>query len=104
VALDRRPLLIDVGVGVYTRQTFGPQRYEIWTMQSSWHNVPEVDSIQQAAGRDHAARRVQGLLANPFQRDMVCARLVAEFSAQQFPYIDGNQFHCQEMTLLASRT
>ncbi len=104
VALDGRPLLIDVGVGVYTRQTFGPQRYEIWTMQSSWHNVPEVDSIQQAAGRDHAARRVQGLLANPFQRDMVCARLVAEFSAQQFPYIDGNQFHCQEMTLLASRT
>jgi hypothetical protein len=62
VALDGRPLLIDVGVGVYTRQTFGPQRYEIWTMQSSWHNVPEVDGVQQAAGREHAARRVQRLL------------------------------------------
>ena len=62
VALDGRPLLIDVGVSVYTRQTFVPQRYEIWTMQSSWHNVPEVDGVQQAAGREHAARRVQGLL------------------------------------------
>jgi hypothetical protein len=63
VALDGRPLLIDVGVGVYTRQTFGPQRYEIWTMQSSWHNVPEVDGVPQAPGREHAARRVQGLLS-----------------------------------------
>ena len=62
VALDGRPLLIDVGVGVYTRQTFGPQRYEIWTMQSSWHNVPEPGGVQQAAGPEHAARRVQGLL------------------------------------------
>jgi hypothetical protein len=31
-------------------------------MQSSWHNVPEVGGIQQAAGPEHAARRVQGLL------------------------------------------
>jgi hypothetical protein len=63
VALDGRPLLIDVGVGVYTRQTFGPERYEIWTMQSSWHNVPEVDGVPQAPGRQYAARRVQGLLS-----------------------------------------
>jgi hypothetical protein len=63
VALDGRPLLIDVGVGVYTRQTFGPERYEIWTMQSSWHNVPEVDGVPQAAGHQYAARRVQGLLS-----------------------------------------
>jgi Heparinase II/III-like protein len=64
VALDGHPLLIDVGVGIYTRQTFGPERYTIWTMQSSWHNVPEVDGIGQAAGSQYAARRVQGLLAD----------------------------------------
>jgi hypothetical protein len=62
-AVDGRPLLIDVGAGVYTRQTFGPDRYEIWTMQSSWHNVPEVDGVAQAPGREYAARQVQGLLA-----------------------------------------
>jgi len=63
IAADGRPLLIDVGVGVYTRQTFGPDRYEIWTMQSSWHSVPEVDGFAQAPGREYAARRVQGLLS-----------------------------------------
>ena len=63
VALDGRPPLIDVGVGVYTRQTFGPERYQIWTMQSSWHNVPEVDGVPQAPGHQYAARRVQGLLS-----------------------------------------
>lgn len=62
IALDGRPLIIDVGVGVYTRQTFGPDRYEIWTMQSSWHNVPEVDGFAQEPGREHAAGQVQGLL------------------------------------------
>jgi hypothetical protein len=64
VALDGCPLLIDAGVGVYTRQTFGPDRYQIWTMQSSWHNVPEVDGVPQAAGREYAARQVQGLLSS----------------------------------------
>jgi hypothetical protein len=50
-------------VGVYTRQTFGPGRYEIWTMQSSWHNVPEVDQVPQAAGAGHASRVVRGLIS-----------------------------------------
>jgi hypothetical protein len=38
--MDGQPMLIDVGVGVYRRQTFGMERFEIWTMQSSWHNAP----------------------------------------------------------------
>jgi Heparinase II/III-like protein len=64
VALDGRPLLIDVGVGIYTKQTFGPQRYEIWTMQSSWHNLPEVDGVPQQAGRERAAGRVRATLTD----------------------------------------
>src|SRR5207237_4974079 len=36
VALDGEPVLIDAGVGTYTRQTFSPRRYEIWTMQSAY--------------------------------------------------------------------
>ena len=35
-----KPVLIDVGVGTYTRDTFGPNRYTIWTMQSKYHNLP----------------------------------------------------------------
>lgn len=64
VALDGRPLLIDVGVGIYTRQTFGPERYQIWTMQSSWHNVPEVDGVAQQPGRSFAARDARATLSD----------------------------------------
>ena len=40
---DSKPFLIDIGVESYTQKTFSPQRYEIWTMQSGWHNLPQFD-------------------------------------------------------------
>lgn len=55
-SLDGYPLLIDVGVETYTAKTFSPQRYEIWTMQSQWHNLPTVNGHQQCHGREFAAR------------------------------------------------
>jgi len=40
-SLDGDPVLIDVGVGVYRRETFEPAtRYGIWTMRSAFHSVP----------------------------------------------------------------
>ncbi len=58
-----RPLLIDVGVGTYTRDTFGPRRYTIWTMQSGWHNLPEFDpdgaAYQQLPGPEARAGDVR---------------------------------------------
>ncbi|GFJ94351.1 hypothetical protein Prum_079930 [Phytohabitans rumicis] len=48
VALDGRPVLVDAGVGRYTRQTFSDRRYEIWTMRSTHHNVPEMNGREQA--------------------------------------------------------
>lgn len=56
-----QPLLIDVGVETYSKKTFSPQRYEIWTMQSSWHNLPEFEGAQQQPGPDFAARDVTPL-------------------------------------------
>jgi hypothetical protein len=58
VALNGVPVFVDAGRPTYTAQTFGPDRYEIWTMQSSWHNVPEIRDAQQATGSSHAARDV----------------------------------------------
>lgn len=58
---DGRPLLIDIGVETYSKKTFSPQRYEIWTMQSSWHNLPEFDGSQQLPGPAYAAREVTAL-------------------------------------------
>jgi hypothetical protein len=63
VARDGRPLLIDPGAGAYTRQTFGPGRYQIWTMQSSWHNAPAPGGHPQAAGREYRAAGVSASLS-----------------------------------------
>ena len=56
------PLLIDVGVETYSKKTFSPRRYEIWTMQSSWHNLPEFEpegaGYQQQPGAEFFARDV----------------------------------------------
>lgn len=52
---DNSPLLVDVGVGTYTRQTFGPERYSIWTMRSSYHNLPTINGVEQKNGKDFAA-------------------------------------------------
>ena len=47
-----------MGVETYTAKTFSPQRYEIWTMQSAFHNCPTIDGVMQSAGRQFAASDV----------------------------------------------
>lgn len=58
VFVDGAPVLVDAGRPVYTAQTFGSRRYEIWAMQSAFHNLPTVNGRMQQAGRAFAAREV----------------------------------------------
>ena len=58
VALDGVPFIVDAGRPTYTAKTFGPQRYELWMMQSQWHNVPEIDELGQSPGPGFRARDV----------------------------------------------
>lgn len=55
---DGQPVLLDIGVETYTAKTFSPQRYELWTMQSAWHNLPTIGGVQQSPGRQFAASEV----------------------------------------------
>lgn len=55
---DGSPLIIDVGPGTYTRQTFTKERYSIWTMQSAFHNLPTINGVMQKDGRDYKATEV----------------------------------------------
>lgn len=59
VFADGHPVLIDAGRPEYTRQTFSGRRYEIWAMQSAYHNLPTVNGVQQEAGRNFAADAVE---------------------------------------------
>jgi hypothetical protein len=50
VYYDGQPLLIDVGSGKYTAQTFSGERYKIWNMRSEYHNTATINGVLQQAG------------------------------------------------------
>lgn len=53
-----QPLFVDIGVESYTGKTFSAQRYEIWTMQSGFHNLPTIDGQDQHDGETYKAENV----------------------------------------------
>lgn len=58
IVYDNGPLFIDPGVGEYTAKTFSKDRYEIWTMQSQYHNLPQINGFDQKDGKSYAAKVV----------------------------------------------
>ncbi len=56
--VDERPVIIDAGVGTYTGKTFSSTRYELWNMQSQWHNCPTINGVMQKEGSGFGAQNV----------------------------------------------
>ena len=56
---DQTPMIIDAGVGTYTRQTFSDERYLIWTMQSNYHNLPMINGVPEVPGPEFRSRNVK---------------------------------------------
>ena len=52
---DGKPCLIDIGREKYTAKTFSSRRYEIWTMQSGYHQLPKINGVDQMQGREFVA-------------------------------------------------
>ena len=52
---DGKPCIVDAGRETYTAKTFGKRRYEIWTMQSGYHNLPVINGVEQKAGAKYKA-------------------------------------------------
>lgn len=57
--IDQTPILVDAGVGTYVRQTFGPERYSIWTMRSNYHNLPSINGVEQVFGKEYKASDIR---------------------------------------------
>ncbi len=53
---DGKPCLIDLGREEYVAKTFSPQRYEIWTIQSGYHNLPAINGTDQKDGEEFKAK------------------------------------------------
>jgi hypothetical protein len=56
--IDGLPLLVDAGVETYTAKTFSANRYDIWTMQTGYHNLPTFNGVQQEPGEEFHATDV----------------------------------------------
>ena len=71
---NETPFFIDAGVGTYTRQTFGPERYSIWTMQSEYHNLPLINGKPQVFGAQYKALNTKfNAVSNQFSTDIANA-------------------------------
>ena len=49
-------LVADLGSGTYTRDYFGPKRYQYLVCSSRGHSVPLLNDVEQGTGRQFAAR------------------------------------------------
>ncbi|MEP5593406.1 MAG: heparinase II/III family protein [Flavobacteriaceae bacterium] len=57
---DGNPAIIDIGVETYTKKTFSTDRYDIWTMNSGYHNLlPTVNGTKQNNGIAFKATNVE---------------------------------------------
>lgn len=52
------PMLIDIGVGTYTKTTFSANRYSLFYMQSQYHNTPTINGVMQHAGSPYGSSNV----------------------------------------------
>ena len=52
---NKKPLIVDVGPGVYTAQTFSERRYEIWHLGAQGHNAPRFSGKEQIYGKEYSA-------------------------------------------------
>ncbi|MBB4120829.1 heparinase II/III domain-containing protein [Martelella radicis] len=93
---DGKPFLIDVGVETYTARTFSPRRYEIWTMQSAYHNLPSFGGVMQQDGETFAARDVRVSLSNE------AARISMDL-AGAYPREAGVKTYCRTVTFTKDR-
>ena len=56
---DAEPIIIDIGSGTYTAQSFSKQRYELFNCRSAYHNVPIINGCEQHEGKDYKANNVK---------------------------------------------
>ena len=78
VYYNGKPVIIDTGVGEYTKQTFSSDRYKLWFMQSGYHNLPSFGGVDQQDGRrfaasdivfDPVARAIRSELKNAYPKE-----------------------------------
>ena len=87
---EGEPAVIDAGTLTYSRKTFSSRRYEIWTMDSSFHTLPDFDGQAQAPGAQY---RSGGVTVTPLEQG---ARFAVEAAGA---WASGVRHYRRELTL-----
>ena len=103
--VNNTPMIIDAGVGTYTRQTFSSERYSIWTMQSNYHNVPMINGVPQKHGRKYKAMDAK-VSSNRFSLNMAAAypeqakvdSWVRDYTFKKHELVIEDRFSLKEVT------
>ena len=91
-----KPMLIDLGVGTYTQKTFSDRRYELWTMQSQFHNLPTFVDDGCLTGNSHGedAKNQFGDLGRDAAKDAYNPAFIMQHAGEQFGASDVNCILC----------
>ncbi|SFC61471.1 heparinase II/III domain-containing protein [Butyrivibrio sp. YAB3001] len=84
-----KPFIIDLGVGTYTQKTFSDKRYEIWTMQSQFHNVPTFvkcgkDDSANESGADEILNQILENMGRDAASDVYDSRIVMQKDGENY--------------------
>lgn len=58
IYFEGEPIIIDLGQGAYSRETFSDTRYDMWHISSEGHNVPVINGRVQRHGTGVEAKNV----------------------------------------------
>lgn len=81
---NNRPILCDIGVETYTKKTFSPDRYDIWTMQSCYHNLPTINGLNQSAGEEYCASDIS--ITNDNEKSELSMNINTAYEGLNDPY------------------
>lgn len=78
---DGKPVMIDVGIGTYTKDTFGENRYtKVWSTNGYHHNIPIIDGNPQKEGPMFASTNVECVMTDNV--DMISMQLKGAYTNQ----------------------
>jgi hypothetical protein len=80
VHIDGESLITDPGRGKYTRQYFGPERYDYLVNSSRGHSVPVVNGFVQPVGRDASAGVIEH--THGAERDVLSLDMTAAYPVE----------------------
>ncbi len=81
-----QPVFVDIGVESYCEKTFSSHRYEIWTMQSGYHNLPTLNGLDEKDGKEYCATQVKASLEGEIPgifMELACA----------YPFIENSTYN-----------